>query len=79
MLARRGRPSNTRAALWQVAPTDAAGYAHHLYSLLRRMDNAGCALILVESVPPLAEWVAIRDRLTRAATVEVQQTVATAN
>jgi len=78
VLARRGRPANTRAALWQVAPTDAADYAHHLYSLLRRMDNAGCALILVESVPPLPEWVAIRDRLTRAATVEVQQTLATA-
>jgi L-threonylcarbamoyladenylate synthase len=78
VLARRSRPSNTRAALWQVAPTDAAEYAHHLYALLRRIDNAGCALIIVESVPPLAEWLAIRDRLTRAATVEDQQTVATA-
>jgi L-threonylcarbamoyladenylate synthase len=73
VLARRSRPSNTRAALWQVAPTSAADYAHHLYALLRRMDSAGCALIIVESVPPLAEWVAIRDRLQRAATAEARQ------
>ncbi|MGD2141490.1 MAG: L-threonylcarbamoyladenylate synthase [Burkholderiales bacterium] len=73
VLARRGRPSNTRAALWQVAPPDAAGYAHYLYSLLRRMDSAGCQLIVAEGVPDTPEWVAIRDRLTRASAVEVSQ------
>ena len=73
VLARRGRPSSTRAALWQVAPQNAADYAHHLYALLRRMDSAGCQLIIAEAVPDLPEWVAIRDRLTRASTVEVEQ------
>jgi len=73
VLARRGRPSNTRASLWQVAPASAADYAHHLYSLLRRIDSAGCRLIVAEAVPEQTEWVAIRDRLTRASTVEVEQ------
>jgi len=72
VLARRGRPSNTRAALWQVAPLASADYAHHLYALLRRIDRAGCQRIIAESVPDLPEWVAIRDRLARASTVEVE-------
>lgn len=72
VLARRGRPSNTRAALWQVAPQTPEEYAHHLYGLLRRMDSAGCGLIIVEAVPALPEWVAIRDRLTRASAVDAE-------
>lgn len=72
VLARRGRPPNTRAALWQVAPQSSADYAHHLYRLLRRMDKAGCTLIIAEAVPELPEWAAIRDRLTRAAAEEAQ-------
>jgi len=66
VLARRGRPSNTRAALWQVAPEASEDYARHLYSLLRRMDSAGCELIIAEAVPDSPEWTAIHDRLTRA-------------
>ncbi|NIO40549.1 MAG: threonylcarbamoyl-AMP synthase [Burkholderiales bacterium] len=73
VLARRGRPRNTRAALWQVAPLDAAGYAHYLYFLLRRMDRAGCRLIIVEAVPDLPEWTAIRDRLMRASAEDVEE------
>ena len=72
VLARRGRPSNTRAALWQVAPHESVDYAHLLYSLLRRIDSAGCHRIIAEGVPDTPEWVAIRDRLTRASTVEVE-------
>lgn len=74
VLARRGRPHQTRAALWQVAPDDAAGYAHHLYSLLRRMDSAGCHLIIAEAVPGAPEWAAIRDRLMRASVEDVEVT-----
>lgn len=70
VLARRGRPQNTRAVLWQVAPQQPADYAQHLYALLRRMDDAGCRLIVVESPPELPEWVAVRDRLARAAAPE---------
>jgi L-threonylcarbamoyladenylate synthase len=72
VLARRGRPQQTRAALWQVAPEDAAGYAHYLYSLLRRMDSAGCHLIIAEAVPDSPEWTAIRDRLMRASVEDVE-------
>ena len=72
VLARRGRPQQTRASLWQVAPEDAAGYAQHLYSLLRRMDSAGCHLIIAEAVPDSPEWTAIRDRLTRASVEDME-------
>ena len=67
VLARRSRPRNSRAALWQVAPQSASEYAQHLYALLRRMDSAGCELIVVESPPDLPDWAAVRDRLQRAA------------
>ncbi len=70
VLARRSRPRDTRSALWQVAPQPAEEYAQHLYALLRRMDDAGCALIIVETLPDLPEWAAVRDRLARAATPE---------
>jgi len=66
VLSQRGRPHGTRAALWQVAPQSPAEYARHLYGLLRRMDDAGCQLIVAESVPELPQWAAIQDRLTRA-------------
>ena len=67
VLSQRGRPRGTRAALWQVAPQSPAEYAWHLYGLLRRMDDAGCKLIVVESVPELPQWAAVQDRLMRAA------------
>jgi L-threonylcarbamoyladenylate synthase len=70
VLARRGRPRNSRAALWQVAPESPQDYAHILYAVLRRLDESGCRLILVEEPPQLPEWVAVRDRLQRAATPE---------
>lgn len=67
VLARRGRPRDTRAALWQVAPESPEEYAQHLYALLRRLDSASCPLIVVELPPDLPEWAAVRDRLVRAA------------
>lgn len=68
VLARRGRPKETKAALWQVAPELPDDYAHNLYAALRRLDDSGCRMIVVEEPPPLPEWVAVRDRLLRAAT-----------
>ncbi|HZP93800.1 MAG TPA: L-threonylcarbamoyladenylate synthase [Burkholderiales bacterium] len=67
VLARRSRPRDTRAVLWQVAPETPEEYAQQLYALLRRIDGAGCKLIVVESPPELPEWLAVRDRLHRAA------------
>ena len=52
---------------WVAAPSDPAAYAHTLYANLRALDEAGCETILVEQPPQGAEWMAINDRLTRAA------------
>jgi len=68
VLARRGRPRESKATLWQVAPDLPEDYAHLLYATLRRFDASGCRLIVVEALPALPEWAAIRDRLGRAAT-----------
>jgi len=53
----------------QVArlPGNASGYARELYSALRDLEDAGCTAIVIEQVPPGAEWDAVRDRLSRAA------------
>ncbi|HTT36727.1 MAG TPA: L-threonylcarbamoyladenylate synthase [Burkholderiales bacterium] len=67
VLARRARPSDSRATLWQGAATDAQGYAHDLYALLRLLDRSGCGVIVVELPPERPEWEAVRDRLMRAA------------
>jgi L-threonylcarbamoyladenylate synthase len=48
-------------------PEDPRAYARLLYASLHTLDEAGCALILVERVPDGAGWAAIRDRLARAA------------
>lgn len=77
VLARRGRPRDTRAALWQVAPENADPYAQQLYALLRRLDDAGCGLIVVEQLPEAPEWTAVRDRLERAAGGRDAQAVGT--
>lgn len=53
--------------VWIAAPGAAAAYAHSLYANLRALDEAGCETILVERPPQTAEWMAINDRLTRAA------------
>ena len=52
---------------WIAAPRDAEDYAHELYASLHRLDAAGCDAIIVEQPPRRPEWVAINDRLTRAA------------
>lgn len=46
---------------------DPSIYAHDLYAQLRRLDQAGVDLIVVEQPPATAEWQGINDRLQRAA------------
>ena len=41
-------------------------YAHDLYANLRALDAADADAILIEDVPDEPEWLAVRDRLTRA-------------
>ena len=61
-----------RAALPAGAEGIAAGanpdrYAHALYAALRALDALNAERIVIESPPPGPEWVAVRDRLMRAA------------
>lgn len=48
-------------------PADPAGYARSLYEALRRMDDRGASVILVERPPAGSAWEALHDRLQRAA------------
>lgn len=66
VLARRPAPAQATLA-WVQAPADARTYAHELYRTLRRLDGGAYTRILVESLPDTAEWIAVRDRLARAA------------
>ncbi len=53
--------------VWIAASADAARYAHDLYANLRALDAPGVAAIVVERVPDTLQWLAVRDRLARAA------------
>jgi len=55
------------ARVFQI-PNDPAEYAAHLYSALHELDREGWPVISVEPPPETPEWVAVRDRLQRAAT-----------
>jgi L-threonylcarbamoyladenylate synthase len=66
VLARAEAPAGLENVSWQTAPRAAAGYAHELYTSLRRLDALGCAAILVEAPPAAPEWQAVNDRLRRA-------------
>ncbi len=56
------------AGVWSPMPTNAKDYARKLYSSLRALDEMGLERILIEAVPDSPEWLAIHDRLKRAAT-----------
>lgn len=67
VLARSTHQPLTRGLVWIAAPEDVTGYAHQLYANLRQLDRAGCDVILVEAVPESEAWLAVSDRLMRAA------------
>jgi L-threonylcarbamoyladenylate synthase len=52
---------------WKQSPTDPAGFAHDLYASLRELDTLGCVRILVQQPPAGEAWLAVNDRLHRAA------------
>lgn len=54
-------------AVWIDAGRDARQYGHDLYDNLRTLDKSGCRRILVQDVPEGEAWMAVRDRLRRAA------------
>jgi L-threonylcarbamoyladenylate synthase len=51
---------------WIRAASDVRGYAHDLYANLRTLDAANADVLLIEAVPDDPEWLAVRDRLSRA-------------
>jgi L-threonylcarbamoyladenylate synthase len=52
---------------WINMPDKADAYAHTLYACLRAADQLAYAIILVEEVPATEAWVAVQDRLQKAA------------
>ena len=50
-----------------VMPADPVGYAAALYASLHALDDARCDVIIVETLPDTDAWLAVRDRLSRAA------------
>ncbi len=68
VLAPRPAPLADPRGIWIQAPSDAEGYAHHLYAALRDLDGRGLDAIWVERLPGDPAWDAVRDRLRRAAT-----------
>ena len=50
-----------------VMPSDAVAYAHRLYAALREVDESGVDWIVVALPSDTPEWLAVRDRLHRAA------------
>ena len=67
VLAMREPAFDTRATYWITATSDAVGYGHDLYANLRKLDETGAKLILVEAPPDGPDWEAVNDRLARAA------------
>ena len=67
VLTRSARQPILDNVVWKSAPADPAGFAHVLYASMRELDDAGCDTILVEEPPLAVEWIAVRDRLQRAA------------
>lgn len=53
--------------LLERLPNDPEGYAADLYAALHRLDESQVACILAETPPKTEEWIAIWDRLSRAA------------
>ncbi len=51
----------------RMLPADPAGYAAQLYAVLHELDEAGLDRILVMLPPDSDDWLAVRDRLRRAA------------
>lgn len=72
----------SRAGVWVqaqgvhfvAAPEEPQEYARELYGLLRVLDRANVSRILIEKLPESIDWIAVNDRLGRAAAAfEAQQ------
>jgi L-threonylcarbamoyladenylate synthase len=66
-VSRAGRWADAPGVHFIPAPEDPLVYARELYGLLRALDRANVSLILIEKLPDTVEWIAVNDRLGRAA------------
>jgi len=66
-VSRAGRWADAEGVHFIAAPEDPHAYARDLYGLLRALDRADVARILIEKLPDTIEWIAVNDRLGRAA------------
>jgi L-threonylcarbamoyladenylate synthase len=67
VIAHTAIPSNSDWAGVSVIPHDPEAFARAIYGELHRCDEEGARLIVVEDVPTSPPWMAIADRLRRAA------------
>jgi L-threonylcarbamoyladenylate synthase len=67
VFAQQSAPVEHPSVVWRAAPADPQTYAHELYAALRELDALQSDWIVVEAVPDDEAWLAIRDRLHRAA------------
>ncbi len=63
----RLKPDIKSVSLWINAPQNADSYAQLLYSNLRALEQSDCDFIVVQEVLKTGDWLAISDRLTKAA------------
>ncbi|CAH2778070.1 MAG: Threonylcarbamoyl-AMP synthase (EC / SUA5 domain with internal deletion [uncultured Paraburkholderia sp.] len=64
---RAGQWADAEGVHFIAAPEDPHVYARELYGLLRALDRANVSRILIEKLPDTIEWIAVNDRLGRAA------------
>ncbi|WGS49264.1 L-threonylcarbamoyladenylate synthase [Paraburkholderia sp. D15] len=64
---RAGHWADAEGVHFIAAPEDPHLYARELYGLLRALDRANVTRILIEKLPDTIEWIAVNDRLGRAA------------
>jgi L-threonylcarbamoyladenylate synthase len=64
---RAGRWAHADEVLFVAAPEDPDVYARELYGLLRALDRESVSRILIEKLPDTVEWIAVNDRIGRAA------------
>ena len=66
-VSRAGQWAEAEGVHFVAAPEDPHVYARELYGLLRALDRANVTRILIEKLPDTIEWIAVNDRLGRAA------------
>ncbi|HXR18634.1 MAG TPA: L-threonylcarbamoyladenylate synthase [Steroidobacteraceae bacterium] len=75
VLAQRAPMRAHQFVTWINAGQRPDAYAHDLYARLRALDRSGCVRILVQEVPGDERWDAVRDRLARAASASLADSV----